>query len=125
MFAVFEDPSSFDFLLNGSSGKLTAKEDCRKDSLFVKFDPLFSNANMLSEGSVEQSEQQQLDQAKDQQKLIEQEEKEPPIKQEIQTPKDIATPKRNPAVVAIDKLLYFSPATPKSNHLLDVSFFLN
>lgn len=124
LFSVFEDPSSFDFLLNkdSSSGKLATEDCCPRDSLFVKFDPLFSNANMLSEGSVEQSEQQ-LEQEKAQEKVteIEREEKEPPIKQEILTPKETVTPKRNPAVVAIDKLLYFSPATPRPNHLLDVS----
>lgn len=63
----------------------------RTESLYVKFDPLISNTSMLPQGNVA-----------------------PPINEEqngkSESPlPDVGTPKRNPAIAAIDRLLFYSP----------------
>ncbi|KAL6428723.1 hypothetical protein ACFW04_007950 [Cataglyphis niger] len=85
---IFQDPSTFDFLLAQSNSKHTDR--LRTESLYVKFDPLISNTSMLPQGNA------------------------PPINEEqngkSESPlPDIGTPKRNPAIAAIDRLLFFSP----------------
>lgn len=88
LFAVFQDPSTFDFLLARSNSKHTDR--LRTESLYVKFDPLISNTSMLPQGNA------------------------PPINEEqngkSESPlPDVGTPKRNPAIAAIDRLLFYSP----------------
>ncbi|GAB1869991.1 Transforming acidic coiled-coil-containing protein 1 [Camponotus japonicus] len=85
---IFQDPSTFDFLLARSNSKRTDR--LRAESLYVKFDPLISNTSMLPQGNV------------------------PPINEEqngkSESPlPDVGTPKRNPAIAAIDRLLFYSP----------------
>ncbi|KMQ96216.1 transforming acidic coiled-coil-containing protein 1 [Lasius niger] len=85
---IFQDPSTFDFLLARSNSKHTDR--LRAESLYVKFDPLISNTSMLPQGNA------------------------PPINEEqngkSESPlPDVDTPKRNPAIAAIDRLLFYSP----------------
>lgn len=63
----------------------------RAESLYVKFDPLVGNANMLPQGPPQ---------------VVDGEEN---TKASIPQP-TLDTPKRNPAVAAIDRLLIYSPA---------------
>ncbi|XP_029170321.1 transforming acidic coiled-coil-containing protein 3 isoform X2 [Nylanderia fulva] len=86
---IFQDPSTFDFLLARSNSKHTDR--LRAESLYIKFDPLISNISMLPQGNVA-----------------------PPINEEqngkSESPlPDVGTPKRNPAIAAIDRLLFYSP----------------
>ncbi|KAM0731121.1 Transforming acidic coiled-coil-containing protein 1 [Formica fusca] len=85
---IFQDPSTFDFFLTQSNSKHTDR--LRTESLYVKFDPLISNTSMLPQGNA------------------------PPINEEqngkSESPlPDVGTPKRNPAIAAIDRLLFYSP----------------
>ncbi|CAD6222680.1 GSCOCG00001088001-RA-CDS [Cotesia congregata] len=90
----FCDPSQFDFLL-------AKTENCRgdrlrSDSLFTKFDPLVAETSMLPQGNGTSP---------------------PPSNDERNGEKDTSlpnniTPKRNPAIAAIDRLLFYSPMTP-------------
>lgn len=75
-------------MLARSNSKRTDR--LRAESLYVKFDPLISNTSMLPQGNV------------------------PPINEEqngkSESPlPDVGTPKRNPAIAAIDRLLFYSP----------------
>ncbi|KAG8042398.1 hypothetical protein G9C98_005032 [Cotesia typhae] len=91
---LFRDASQFDFLLE-------KKENCRgdrlrSDSLFTKFDPLVAETSMLPQGNGASP---------------------PPSNDERNGEKDTSlpnniTPKRNPAIAAIDRLLFYSPMTP-------------
>lgn len=89
MFSVFQDPSTFDFLLARSNS--THINRLRAESLYVKFDPLVSNTSMLPQGNTQ---------------TINEEEKK--SKNESPLP-NIGTPKHNPAIAAIDRLLFYSP----------------
>lgn len=86
---IFQDPSTFDFLLARSNS--THINRLRAESLYVKFDPLVSNTSMLPQGNTQ---------------TINEEEKK--SKNESPLP-NIGTPKHNPAIAAIDRLLFYSP----------------
>ncbi|XP_046483151.1 transforming acidic coiled-coil-containing protein 3 isoform X2 [Neodiprion pinetum] len=92
---LFFDPASFDFLLARNNSKNTVR-DLRAESLYVKFDPLVGNNTMLPQGPLQ---------------VVDGEEN---AKNNISQP-TLGTPKRNPALAAIDRLLLYSPApgTPK------------
>lgn len=63
----------------------------RAESLYVKFDPLVSNqASMLPQGNTQTINEEKND------------------KNESSLP-DVGTPKHNPAIAAIDRLLFYSP----------------
>ncbi|XP_072764062.1 uncharacterized protein Tacc isoform X2 [Anoplolepis gracilipes] len=85
---IFQDPSTFDFLLARSNSKHTYR--LRAESLYVKFDPLISNTSMLPQGNTPPINEEQNGKS------------ESPIP-------DVGTPKRNPAIAAIDRLLFYSP----------------
>lgn len=87
-FAVFQDPSTFDFLLARSNSGHTNR--LRTESLYIKFDPLVSNVNMLPQGNSQPINEEQN--GKNESPLT-----------------DVGTPKRNPAIAAIDRLLFYSP----------------
>ncbi|XP_043251752.1 calponin homology domain-containing protein DDB_G0272472 isoform X1 [Colletes gigas] len=85
---IFQDPTDFDFLVTHGNTKHINR--LRTESLYVKFDPLVSDTSMLPQGNS------------------------PPINEEQNgktenTPPNIDTPKRNPAIAAIDRLLFYSP----------------
>ncbi|XP_076288276.1 transforming acidic coiled-coil protein isoform X2 [Lasioglossum baleicum] len=89
---IFQDPTSFDFLINHGNSRI--RNRLRADSLYVKFDPLVGDtSNMLLQENTD------------------------PINEEEQNgktespPPSIVTPKRNPAIAAIDRLLFYSPIT--------------
>ncbi|XP_018398990.1 PREDICTED: uncharacterized protein LOC108776780 isoform X1 [Cyphomyrmex costatus] len=84
----FQDPSTFDFLLARSNPTHTNR--LRTESLYVKFDPLISNTSMLPQGNAQIINDEKND------------------KNESPLP-DVGTPKRNPAIAAIDRLLFYSP----------------
>ncbi|XP_032675901.1 transforming acidic coiled-coil-containing protein 3 isoform X2 [Odontomachus brunneus] len=86
---IFQDPSTFDFLLARSNSSHPI-DRLRKESLYVKFDPLVSNAIMLPQGNAQPINEEQND------------------KNESPLP-NVVTPKRNPAIAAIDRLLFYSP----------------
>ncbi|XP_012253170.2 transforming acidic coiled-coil-containing protein 3 isoform X1 [Athalia rosae] len=88
---LFLDGASFDYLLTRTSGKNPVR-DLRAESLYVKFDPLVNNASMLPQGPTP---------------VVDGEEN---AKNSIPQP-TLDTPKRNPALAAIDRLLFYSPAT--------------
>ncbi|XP_046753395.1 transforming acidic coiled-coil-containing protein 3-like isoform X2 [Diprion similis] len=92
---LFFDPASFDFLLTRNNSKNTVR-DLRAESLYVKFDPLVGNTSMLPQGPPQ---------------VVDGEEN---AKNNISQP-TLGTPKRNPALAAIDRLLLYSPTpgTPK------------
>ncbi|XP_034951795.1 progesterone-induced-blocking factor 1 isoform X2 [Chelonus insularis] len=90
---LFRDPTNFDFLLTKTEQKNLS--DRLRDSLYQKFDPLVSNTSMLPQGNGAAT----------------------PSNDERNGEKDISvpnigTPKRNPAIAAIDRLLFYSPMTP-------------
>lgn len=62
----------------------------RSESLYVKFDPLVANTSMLPQGNVQSINEEQNDKSES-------------------VPVNIDTPKRNPAIAAIDRLLFYSP----------------
>ncbi|XP_018339372.1 PREDICTED: transforming acidic coiled-coil-containing protein 3 isoform X2 [Trachymyrmex septentrionalis] len=84
----FQDPSTFDFLLARSNPTHTNR--LRTESLYVKFDPLVSNISMLPQGNAQTINEEKNG------------------KNESPLP-DVGTPKRNPAIAAIDRLLFYSP----------------
>ncbi|XP_018360308.1 PREDICTED: transforming acidic coiled-coil-containing protein 3 isoform X1 [Trachymyrmex cornetzi] len=84
----FQDPSTFDFLLARSNPNHTNR--LRTESLYVKFDPLVSNTSMLPQGNAQTINEEKNG------------------KNESPLP-DVGTPKRNPAIAAIDRLLFYSP----------------
>ncbi|XP_011864778.1 PREDICTED: myosin-4 isoform X2 [Vollenhovia emeryi] len=85
---IFQDPSSFDFLLARSNSTHTNR--LRTESLYIKFDPLVSNTSMLPQGNAQTINEEKNG------------------KNESPLP-DVGTPKRNPAIAAIDRLLLYSP----------------
>lgn len=85
---IFQDPSTFDFLLARSNSK---RIDRLRESLYVKFDPLVSNISMLPQGNVPPINEEQN--GKSESPLLD----------------SVDTPKRNPAIAAIDRLLFYSP----------------
>lgn len=90
---VFHDPSNFEFLLSKTPRKNT-KRNLRDLSLYVKFDPLVSNTSMLPQGNIQNAS--------------------PPANEarngENNTAMpNVGSPKRNPAIAAIDRLLFYSP----------------
>ncbi|XP_012284854.1 uncharacterized protein LOC105702117 isoform X2 [Orussus abietinus] len=86
---LFQDPSTFDFLLGRTASHNPAR-NLRADSLYVKFDPLVSNVSMLPQGNCQPVEEE---------KNVNNE-----------APEVANTPKRSPALAAIDKLLFYSPS---------------
>ena len=86
MLTVFQDPTSFDFLLSQGSSN---RQDQRFESLYVKFDPLLSRS-MLPQGNSQTEDEEQNGK------------NETPVL-------SVDTPKRNPALAAIDRLLFYSP----------------
>ena len=88
-FSVFQDPSTFDFLL-ARSNPTNHTNRFRTESLYVKFDPLVSNISMLPQGNAQTINEEKNG------------------KNESPLP-DVGTPKRNPAIAAIDRLLFYSP----------------
>ncbi|XP_060813719.1 transforming acidic coiled-coil-containing protein 3 isoform X2 [Bombus pascuorum] len=83
---IFQDPSSFDFLINHGNSKTINR--LRSESLYVKFDPLVANTSMLPQGNIQSINEEQNGKSES-------------------IPVD--TPKRNPAIAAIDRLLFYSP----------------
>lgn len=93
---IFQDPSTFDFLLARSDSNRINR--LRAESLYIKFDPLVSNANMLPQGNTQSVNEEQNG------------------KSESPVP-DVGTPKRNPAIAAIDRLLFYSPLPSGTNKI--------
>lgn len=62
----------------------------RSESLYVKFDPLVANTSMLPQGNIQSIDEEQNGKSES-------------------IPVNIDTPKRNPAIAAIDRLLFYSP----------------
>ncbi|XP_057328054.1 uncharacterized protein LOC130669284 isoform X2 [Microplitis mediator] len=91
---LFRDPSQVDFFLektgNGRGDRL------RSDSLFANFDPLALETSMLPQGNGASPPASNDEQNGE---------------KETSLP-NIITPKRNPAIAAIDRLLFYSPMTP-------------
>ena len=94
-FSVFDDPSAFDFL--GKAGSNTTRGE-RYDSLFLKFDPLAQKSSMLPQKNTT-----------------------PTVSEDAETESkpnapltSLDTPKKNPAVAAIDRLLFYSPLNRSS-----------
>ncbi|XP_043285165.1 uncharacterized protein tacc isoform X2 [Venturia canescens] len=97
---VFQDPSNFEFFLS-KTPKRNTNRNLRDLSLYVKFDPLVSNTSMLPQGNI-QSASPPTSEARN-------------GENNTAVP-NVGTPKRNPAIAAIDRLLFYSPmsgnATP-------------
>lgn len=92
-FAVFVDPGGFDFLLSKTPRKNSSR-NLRTESLYIKFDPLVSNASMLPQGNIHNTS--------------------PPPNEDRNgenntTIANLGTPKQSPALAAIDRLLFYSP----------------
>ncbi|XP_015114621.1 transforming acidic coiled-coil-containing protein 3 isoform X2 [Diachasma alloeum] len=87
---LFRDPSTFDFFESQTSARSTV--DRLRESLFIKFDPLVSNVSMLPQGNAASPPNDERNGDKDSEALP-----------------SITTPKRNPAIAAIDRLLFYSP----------------
>ncbi|XP_053997386.1 uncharacterized protein LOC128886484 [Hylaeus anthracinus] len=85
---IFQDPTSFDFLINHGNKKTINR--LRNESLYVKFDPLVTDTSMLPQGNSPPMNEEQNGKTES-------------------TPPNIVTPKRNPAIAAIDRLLFYSP----------------
>ncbi|KAK0162635.1 hypothetical protein PV327_006398 [Microctonus hyperodae] len=91
---LWRDPTNFDFLLSKKSNSATT-DRLRAESLYVKFDPLVSNISMLPQGNGATATPNE----------------ERNGEKEASMP-NIGTPKRNSAIAAIDRLLFYSPMTP-------------
>lgn len=89
---IFQDPTSFDFLTNYDNKKTINR--FRTDSLYVKFDPLVADTSMLPQGNTQSINEEQNGKSEN-------------ISENI----DIS--KRNPAIAAIDRLLFYSPVSTK------------
>ncbi|CAD1468977.1 unnamed protein product, partial [Heterotrigona itama] len=106
---IFQDPTSFDFLIKHGNSKTDNR--LRAESLYVKFDPLVADTSMSTQGNIQFMKEEQND-------------KNESITNS-DTPKhnstNFNTPKCNPAIAAIDRLLFYSPIstniTPKINEL--------
>ncbi|KAK0159028.1 hypothetical protein PV328_009960 [Microctonus aethiopoides] len=91
---LWRDPTNFDFLFSKKSNSATT-DRLRAESLYVKFDPLVSNISMLPQGNGATATPNE----------------ERNGEKEASMP-NIGTPKRNSAIAAIDRLLFYSPMTP-------------
>ncbi|KAF3423050.1 hypothetical protein E2986_10517 [Frieseomelitta varia] len=106
---IFQDPMSFDFLIKHGNSKTVNR--LRAESLYVKFDPLVADTSISTQGNTQFIKEKQND-------------KNESI-MNIDTPErtsvNFNTPKCNPAIAAIDRLLFYSPIstnmTPKINKL--------
>ncbi|XP_063977620.1 transforming acidic coiled-coil-containing protein 3 isoform X2 [Diachasmimorpha longicaudata] len=87
---LFKDPSTFDFFESQTSA--TSSVNRLRESLFIKFDPLVSNVSMLPQGNTASPPHDERNGDKNSEALA-----------------NITTPKRNPAIAAIDRLLFYSP----------------
>ncbi|KAJ8684407.1 hypothetical protein QAD02_020199 [Eretmocerus hayati] len=100
---LFGDPAAFDFL--DQVGSRNGRRGKRYDSLYMKFDPLAERASMLPQKNVSNSP------------AVQEDEIEKDTRTEIPMA-DVNTPKKNPALAAIDRLLFYSPmsqsVTPES-----------
>lgn len=102
---LFIDPMSVD-LSSLNSNKTTNTKDntaidrLRAESLYVKFDPLVSNLTMLPQGNISTSQKNDT--------TINGDNNDTCIS-ELNS-----SPKRNPAIAAIDRLLIYSPIPPSS-----------
>lgn len=85
---IFQDPSSFDFLIKHGNTKTINR--LRAESLYVKFDPLVGDTSMLPQGNGQPIDEEQNGKGES-------------------IPANHGTPKRNPAIAAIDRLLVYSP----------------
>ncbi|CAL7939785.1 unnamed protein product [Xylocopa violacea] len=86
---IFQDPKSFDFLINYGNSKTFNR--LRTESLYVKFDPLVGEAtSMLPQANAQPINEEQNGKNEN-------------------VPANVVTPKRNPAIAAIDRLLFYSP----------------
>ncbi|XP_026667490.1 transforming acidic coiled-coil-containing protein 3 isoform X2 [Ceratina calcarata] len=94
---IFQDPTSFDFLMN--HGRSHAVK-LRTESLYIKFDPLASNVRMLPQGNAQPIDGEQNEKSES-------------------VPADINTPKRSPAISAIDRLLFYSPLSTSMTQKAD------
>ncbi|XP_076763364.1 transforming acidic coiled-coil protein isoform X2 [Xylocopa sonorina] len=86
---IFQDPKSFDFLINYGNSKTINR--LRTESLYVKFDPLVGEGtSMLPQANAQPINEEQNGKSEN-------------------VPANVVTPKRNPAIAAIDRLLFYSP----------------
>ncbi|OXU27808.1 hypothetical protein TSAR_006198 [Trichomalopsis sarcophagae] len=98
---LFGDPSALDFLTQVGSQHPTKRGE-RYDSLYMKFDPLAQRLSMLPQKNLPTAPS-----------VDEEEEKEKETK--VNTPSsEMGTPKKNPALAAIDRLLFYSPCPPSA-----------
>ncbi|XP_011159814.1 kinesin-like protein KIF15 isoform X3 [Solenopsis invicta] len=100
---IFQDPSTFDFLLARSNPTHTNR--LRAESLYVKFDPLVSNTSMLPQGNAQTIN----------------EEKNGKNESPLPDCTPVGTPKRNPAIAAIDRLLFYSPIPNTTMQKLEIT----
>jgi hypothetical protein len=100
---VFGDPSALDYL--NQIGSQTTKRGERYDSLYMKFDPLAERLSLLPQKSLPASPS--LNQEKEQEVEVE------------NSISNKATPKKNPALAAIDRLLFYSPCTVPSTEVTE------
>ena len=98
---VFQDPSAFDFL--NKLGATSKARNARNDSLYLRFDPLANRQSMLP-----QMPQKSIP-------ATNEEEEEKMTKTEEVSVTDFKTPKKTPALAAIDRLLFYSPLTMTEN----------
>ncbi|XP_029038797.1 transforming acidic coiled-coil-containing protein 3 [Osmia bicornis bicornis] len=92
---LFQDPKSFDFLIAHGNSKKNTINRLRAESLYVKFDPLVSDTSMLPQGNTQPINEEQNGKNEN-------------------SSTNISTPKCNPAIAAIDRLLYFSPIATRN-----------
>nr|XP_012151986.1 PREDICTED: transforming acidic coiled-coil-containing protein 1 isoform X1 [Megachile rotundata] len=92
---LFQDPKCFDFLIAHGNSKKNTINRLRAESLYVKFDPLVSDTSMLPQGNAQPMNEEQNGKSEN-------------------APTDITSPKCNPAIAAIDRLLYFSPISTRT-----------
>ncbi|XP_011496591.1 PREDICTED: probable myosin light chain kinase DDB_G0279831 [Ceratosolen solmsi marchali] len=93
---LFGDPSALDYL--NQVGSQTTRRGERYDSLYMKFDPLAEKLSMLPQKNLPAS-------------ALLDEEKEAKVENSLS---NMGTPKKNPALAAIDRLLFYSPCTAPS-----------
>ncbi|CAK9807137.1 Transforming acidic coiled-coil-containing protein 1 [Anthophora plagiata] len=95
---IFQDPTSFDYLIN--HGNTNTINRLRTESLYVKFDPLVGNTTMLPQGNIQPINEEQNGKNEN-------------------VPANIVSPKRNPAIAAIDRLLFYSPISTSMTQKTD------
>ncbi|CAK9833833.1 Transforming acidic coiled-coil-containing protein 1 [Anthophora retusa] len=95
---IFHDPTGFDYLLN--HGNTNTINRLRTESLYVKFDPLVGNTTMLPQGNIQPMNEEQNGKNEN-------------------VPANIVSPKRNPAIAAIDRLLFYSPISTSMTQKTD------